>query len=129
MDIAESKYVSLTTFRRDGTAVPVPVWIVRLPDGRVGLTSAATAGKVKRIRNNPAITLRPCDVRGRVAEGAGTTTGNAEVVDGAAYDDVWAAIRKKYKIVAAGLGFWAKLTGLFKRSAGVADCAIIITIG
>ena len=28
-DLASGKYLSLTTFRRDGTPVPTPVWLVR----------------------------------------------------------------------------------------------------
>ena len=32
MTLSDEKYVLLTTFRKDGTAVPTPVWIVGLDD-------------------------------------------------------------------------------------------------
>jgi PPOX class probable F420-dependent enzyme len=28
-ELGSAKYVSLTTYRKDGTAVPTPVWMVR----------------------------------------------------------------------------------------------------
>ncbi len=59
------KYISLTTFRRSGTAVATPVWFVRLED-TLYVYTAATAGKVKRIRNAPQVQLAVCSIRGRV---------------------------------------------------------------
>src|SRR5215475_405959 len=58
-------YVSLTTFRRDGTAVPTPVWLAG--DGTALYVWTPTrSGKVKRIRRRPEVTLAACDARGRV---------------------------------------------------------------
>lgn len=63
--LAAGKYVSLTTFRRDGTPVPTPVWLVR-DDDRLLVTTEASSGKAKRIRNNADVLVAPCDVRGRL---------------------------------------------------------------
>jgi PPOX class probable F420-dependent enzyme len=61
--LSTGSYLLVTTFRRDGTAVPTPVWTVR--DGESLLVwSAADAGKVKRIRRDGAVRLAPCDLRG-----------------------------------------------------------------
>nr|BFE72370.1 hypothetical protein GCM10020092_056710 [Actinoplanes digitatis] len=51
-EIAASKQISLTTYRKDGTPVATPVWHVA--DGKTITTvSAADAWKVKRLRRNP----------------------------------------------------------------------------
>ncbi|MDG4807119.1 PPOX class F420-dependent oxidoreductase [Micromonospora sp. WMMD1120] len=62
--LSAEKYILLTTFRRDGRAVPTPVWAVRDGDA-LAVWTRADSGKVKRIRNNGAVTVAPCDVRGR----------------------------------------------------------------
>lgn len=61
--LAAGKYLLVTTYRRDGRAVPTPVWVVR--DGEaLGAWTAADSGKVKRIRNRADVLVGPCDVRG-----------------------------------------------------------------
>lgn len=62
--IADVKFVLLTTFKRDGTPQPLPVWIAALLGGRVGFTTSGESWKAKRARNNPQVTQRPCDQRG-----------------------------------------------------------------
>lgn len=100
MDIAAGRYVSLDTYRKNGDAVPVPVWIVALADGRSGFTTAGSSGKVKRIRNRADVTLRPCDMRGNVADDAPVVTATAALADqgSADFDLVIAALRQKYGI-------------------------------
>ncbi len=49
-DVAGERFVSLTTFRRDGTPVATPVWIARDGDALV-VTTPADSGKVKRLRS------------------------------------------------------------------------------
>ncbi|MEU8419813.1 PPOX class F420-dependent oxidoreductase [Micromonospora sp. NPDC048835] len=62
--LSAEKYILLTTFRRDGRAVPTPVWAVR--DGEaLAVWTRADSGKVKRIRHTGDVTVAPCDVRGR----------------------------------------------------------------
>ena len=69
MAITDEKYVLLTTFRRNGDGVATPVWIVALPDGTAGFTTEIDSGKVKRIVNNPSVTLQACSIRGSVRPG------------------------------------------------------------
>ena len=63
--LARGRYLSLTTFRRDGTPVATPVWVARQGDELVVYT-ARSSGKVKRLRNNNRVLLAPCNMRGRV---------------------------------------------------------------
>ncbi|MCU0494703.1 MAG: PPOX class F420-dependent oxidoreductase [Chloroflexaceae bacterium] len=53
------QFANLTTFRKNGTAVPTPVWFA-LEGGKIYVTTLMDAGKVKRIRNNSRVTLAPC---------------------------------------------------------------------
>jgi PPOX class probable F420-dependent enzyme len=59
------KYLSITSYRRDGTGVATPVWFVE-ESGRLLVMTAADSGKVKRIRRNAFVTAAPCSARGRL---------------------------------------------------------------
>jgi PPOX class probable F420-dependent enzyme len=59
------RYISLETFRRDGTGVKTPVWAAPL-DGRLVVVTDGTSYKVKRLRANPKFRAAACDVRGTV---------------------------------------------------------------
>lgn len=125
MAITDETYVLLTTFRRSGEGVGTPVWIVALPDGRAGFTTEATSGKVKRIRNNPAVTLQPCDMRGKVRNGAAVVHATAEVVLGEAAHEVRDAIRRKHSVLTALMGVAEKVRSLFKKGEAP-ECAIVM---
>lgn len=62
-ELAAEPYLSLTTFRRDGTAVPTTVWAAPV-DGRLLVWTGAESGKVKRLRHTPVATVAPCDQGG-----------------------------------------------------------------
>jgi uncharacterized protein len=62
---AGRKYALLTTFKRDGTPIPTPVWFGVGEDGRMYVRSEAELGKVKRIRNDPRARVAPSSVRGK----------------------------------------------------------------
>lgn len=78
--IADERFVSLTTFRKSGEGVSTPVWIARDGDALIVTTPDGT-GKVKRLRNNDRVELRPSDRMGKVKDGAPTVSGHAEIVD------------------------------------------------
>jgi PPOX class probable F420-dependent enzyme len=61
--LAKEPFVSVTTFRRDGTAVGTPVWCVG-DEGSLLVYTEADSGKVKRIRHDPHVTVAPCNYRG-----------------------------------------------------------------
>jgi len=50
--IQGQKYISLTTFRKNGAAVATPVWFGE-GDGKLYIMTRSTFGKSKRIRNKP----------------------------------------------------------------------------
>jgi uncharacterized protein len=59
------RYISLTTFRKTGSAVPTPVWFGE-EDGKLYVMTRSDMGKTKRIRNNPRVRVASCTIRGRV---------------------------------------------------------------
>ena len=64
METFEGKYLSLTSFKRDGTGVATPVWFVE-EGGHLLVETDADSYKVKRIRRDGHVRVAPCDARGR----------------------------------------------------------------
>ena len=63
--IQGQKYISLTTFRKNGQAVATPVWFGE-EDSKLFVMTRSISGKYKRIRNNPQVRVAPCTIRGAV---------------------------------------------------------------
>ena len=59
------RYLSVTSFKRDGTGVATPLWFVS--DGRrlFALTDLHS-GKVRRIRSNPEVLIASCRADGKL---------------------------------------------------------------
>lgn len=60
-----SKYAVLVTFRKDGTAVPTPVWFALLDDGRFVTRTEERTAKVRRLRRDPRGRVFASDPRGK----------------------------------------------------------------
>ena len=99
MSIADEKYVLLTTFRKNGVPVASPVWIVALANGVAGFTTDEVSGKVKRIRNNPSVTLQPCSVKGTPKVGSAVVDATAEVLLGVDAQPTRDGVNRKYSLV------------------------------
>lgn len=100
--VARFRYVSFTTFRRTGEAVSTPVWIAR-DGGELVFISDDNVGKVKRLRNNSAVELRECTVRGAVATDSPVYKGTATVHrDPASIAEVRRAVGRKYVLGRVG---------------------------
>ncbi|MEU1598137.1 PPOX class F420-dependent oxidoreductase [Streptomyces sp. NPDC005708] len=61
--LATGKYLLITSYRKNGTGVATPVWVVRDGDA-LGVWTTADSWKVKRIRARADVLVGPCDVRG-----------------------------------------------------------------
>jgi len=98
LPLADARFVSLTTFRRSGEPVSTPVWVGR-DGGALVVLTPADSGKVKRLRRDPRVEIRPCGRFGAVAEGVEPVAGTAEVREHP--DDVErarATIRRTYPL-------------------------------
>jgi uncharacterized protein len=94
--LGEGKYLLLTTYKKDGSTVPTPVWVVRDGDG-LGVWTVADSGKVKRIRNRSDVLVAPCDLRGN--RKGDDVAGRAELLEPAATAQYRALLVRKYGIV------------------------------
>ncbi|GAA3298287.1 MULTISPECIES: PPOX class F420-dependent oxidoreductase [Dactylosporangium] len=103
--LSEEQYLLVTTFRRDGTPVPTPVWAARDGEALVVWTVGAS-GKVKRIRNNGRVTVAPCTVRGKPT--GEEHPAHAEVLDPAGGRRVRDLIKRKYGLQGR-LFVWASI--------------------
>jgi PPOX class probable F420-dependent enzyme len=101
--LAAGNYVLVTTFRRDGTPVPTPVWVAGDGDELIVWTARKT-GKVKRIRNNGAVEVAACDFRGRPS--GPSVKGEARVLDGERAERARRLIKRKYGVLG-----WLTVTG------------------
>lgn len=132
MTLAQEKYLSLVTYRKNGDPVATPVWVAGMGN-ELGVITEESAGKVKRIRNNPRVTLTPCDVKGKLLPGAVAVEATAQLVMGDQALRVDRAIRKKYHLAYYAISLTWVLPALWDRIRGRGessrDFAIVIKVG
>ncbi|MEU8934088.1 PPOX class F420-dependent oxidoreductase [Streptomyces sp. NPDC048409] len=93
--LGAGKYLLVTSYRKDGSPVPTPVWVVR--DGEtLGVWTTADSWKVKRIRRRADVRVGPCDLRGRPTGEPVAAT--AEITDEATTARYRGLIARKYGI-------------------------------
>ena len=92
-EIRDQKYISLTTFKKNGTAVATPVWFAQIRD-KLCVMSRSDSGKFKRIRNNPRVKLAPSTIRGKVT--GPEFSGTVRILPESDWSLARSAIRKKY---------------------------------
>jgi PPOX class probable F420-dependent enzyme len=103
-EFGRSKYVSLTTYRKNGDAVATPVWHA-VSDGELFVVSEAAAGKVKRIRNNSDVVVTACGFRGQIEPGAPTAHGTARILDEAGTQTARGLLARRYLMSRLGNRF------------------------
>ena len=92
--LAAERYISLTTFKRDGTPVSTPVWVTSDDGRRLLVWSGAQTWKVRRLRRDPRVLVAAASFRG-VERGA-RIAGRARVVDDPGIDGL---LRRKYRVL------------------------------
>jgi PPOX class probable F420-dependent enzyme len=120
-DIGTAQYVQLTTFTKDGTPKPTPIWAA-LDGGELLMWTQAKSWKVKRIKNTPRVTVATCDRSGKNVGPAMEAT--ARVLDDAGTERTRKAVTDKY-------GIMGKLTvgasQLFKGKSSTIGIAVTAT--
>ncbi|MFG3112418.1 PPOX class F420-dependent oxidoreductase [Streptomyces tendae] len=94
--LGSGKYLLVTTYRKNGTPVATPVWVVRDGDA-LGVWTVADSWKVKRVRNRADVLVGPCDVRGRPK--GDQVPGTAEICDLATTARYRKLLIRKYRVV------------------------------
>ncbi|ULE32232.1 PPOX class F420-dependent oxidoreductase [Mycobacterium sp. IDR2000157661] len=107
-DVAQSEYILLTTFTKDGRAKPTAIWAVPRGDGLVAITQEKS-WKVKRIRNTPRVTIATCDRRGNPK--GEPVEAVATILDKSANADTYNAIGRRYGLLGKTFNFFSKLRG------------------
>ncbi|MFB8777870.1 PPOX class F420-dependent oxidoreductase [Streptomyces broussonetiae] len=95
--LGDGKYLLLISYRKDGTGVPTPVWVVRDGDEALGVWTVADSWKVKRIRRRADVRVAACDLRGNPRGPEYPAT--AEICDAATVARYRKLIARKYGIV------------------------------
>jgi PPOX class probable F420-dependent enzyme len=88
------KYLSITSYRRDGSGVSTPVWFATEGDRLLVMTDSRS-GKAKRIRRNPYVTIAPCSARGKPK--AERMPAHAEVLPASEVEHVKQLMAHKYR--------------------------------
>lgn len=104
--LAAERYISLTTFKRDGTPVSTPVWVVSDDDRRLLVWSEAGTWKVKRLRRDPRVLVAASSFRG--TERGRRIPGRARLVEDPGVDRL---LRRKY-------GWQKRVIDLLNRGVG-----------
>jgi uncharacterized protein len=129
MALSDEKYIRVTTFKKDGTEVSTPTWVVALGDGRIGFYTSSTSGKAKRLKNNPNVIVQPSDSRGRAKPETVPVTGTAVVVAGPERDTIYQKVVAKYGFMTKVTRFLAKIGGFVKRKdQPYADRGVVVTL-
>lgn len=121
--LGEGSYLSLTTFKKDGSAVATPVWLVRDGDSLRVITEA-TSGKAKRIRSNQAVLVASCDMRGRLR--SDQVAGTARLEDEDQTRQTASLVRERYGLL--GRIFMWRATRQARRTGAPSQVGISITI-
>jgi PPOX class probable F420-dependent enzyme len=116
------QFVALTTFRATGVPVTTTVWTVTDGDSLV-VTTARDSGKVKRLRCDPRIELRPSGRRRVRTDDRYVVTGIARIVDD---DD---ELRRCHGVLSGKYGWQFRLAMAVERATGGRDRVLLrITI-
>ena len=121
------RYLSVTSFKRDGTGVATPVWFVS--DGRrlFAFTDLHSA-KVRRMRRNPRVLVASCRVDGKLR--SEPVPARAEVLTAAPeLERVQKLLLERYKISYRVVMLFYRLGRRLRGQQSVADgAALAITV-
>lgn len=126
-EIDSARYVSFVSYKKDGTPVATPVWIVPY-EGGYAFTSSSDAYKIRRLRNDARATLAICDMRGKIPQDAKVYLGSAVVLDAVEAQKVEKLINKKYRIGTKLLSLMAVVNKILGKGTTAGDAAIKVTL-
>jgi hypothetical protein len=105
---ARIKTISLETYKKNGSPVRSPVWVVE-DNGLLYVRSDPDSWKVKRIRRNSSVRLAPSNMRGIVK--GDWVKGEAHFAGEQQRKRILGLFNKKYGIMIRILNFFNRLTG------------------
>ncbi len=118
--LPNSRYIALTTYRRDGRPVTTPVWSAPLA-GNLYVVTAESTGKARRLRATGRVRFAACNMNGRRILGDWEEGTGRIVQDEARYREALAALRRKY-------GWQLSLARLINRLRGVDRDRVVLEL-
>ena len=121
------RYLSVTSFKRDGTGIATPVWSVS--DGaRLFALTDLNSAKVRRIRHDPRVLVASCRVNGKLR--GEPVPGRAEILTATSdLDRVHRLLVERYKISYRLVMLFYRLGRRLRRKSSVAEgAALAITV-
>lgn len=117
------RFLSITSFKRDGTGVATPVWFVADGDRLYALTDLHSP-KVRRIRRDPNVLIAPCRADG--APRGDAVAARAEVLTATPdLDRVQRLLRDRYKLSYRLVMLAYRMGRRLRGDAAVADGAAL----
>ena len=127
-ELDHARYISLTTFKKDGSPVASPVWITGAA-GAYAFTTGGKSWKARRLLRNCSVEVQVCDMRGRVTPPATRYVGTGEVADSPeAVAAAERALAAKYGWQFHATRFFEGLKGRFGRGEPHEAVAIRLTL-
>lgn len=107
--VDDAQFVSLETYRKDGSGVKTPMWAAPL-DGKLVMGTQDGTYKVKRLRNNPRVRIAACNRSGQEILGP-WYDGSARIVEPSEAPRGDAALNAKYGLLRRAMMFFGKIAG------------------
>jgi uncharacterized protein len=111
------RYVSLSTFRRNGAEVATPVWFAAA-GAKLYVFTAGDSGKVKRLRHTSRASVAPSDAWGRTWGASQPATARL-VAEPRVIERAHLALRAKYGWQVWVADLVSRLTGRIRRRAWI----------
>ena len=106
-------FISLRSFKRDGSPVDTPVWVAPL-EGELVIFTLRESFKVKRVGRNPRVQVAPCTMRGELT--GPWHEGTCRIVtDPQEEKSAYQALTRKYGMQMRIGNFFSALSGRMKR--------------
>ncbi len=118
-ELRRARYLSLASYRRDGTPVATPVWFAE-DSGALYVFTNEEAGKVKRLRRDARVRVARCTVGGRLL-GPWFDSEARLVEDHREIERAFGALRARY-------GLSMRIADLFSTLAGRIGARRIIRV-
>jgi len=107
-EIKSEKYISVETFKKDGTSVKTPVWFT-IKDNLVYVVTRDQTGKVKRLKNNLNVKIATCNIKGKIK--GKWNSGTVEILNKQETEEAVKRRDKKY-------GFFSKMARFLTKNKG-----------
>jgi PPOX class probable F420-dependent enzyme len=120
MTPGDTRYIALTTYRRDGRPVTTPVWAAPL-NGNLYVVTARSTGKVRRLRATDRVRFARSNMNGRRILGAWHEGSGRVVEDELRRGEALAALRRKY-------GWQMSLAMLINRLRGLDSERVVLEL-